>query len=454
MKKLAICVFVLTSFYVQAQNPAGTPLPGVLIPGASTGPITLNGAIATSLQNNYDIQLVRNTGLLAALESGYANYALLPRLSFNGGWIANNNNQKQTLADGTKRERNDIKSKNLTASLNLNWTLFDGFRMFIARRRLTELLDLSELQLKAQVAASVADVMKIYYDIVRQQQQLSAIQEQMTLSEEQLRLAQLKFDIGTGAKPDLLQAQIDLNAQKSAYLTAEVAIRKLKEQLNQLLVLPLDNQFSIADTTIEFNAALTIDSIRGNITTTNPDLLVAQRNVTLSTLSLQERKAGRYPVLEFNSAYNFSRLNNSSVINQFQPLFNQNRGFNYGFTATIPIFDGLGTRRLIKAAELDVTYQQLLYDQTLATVNTTISNTYKDYDLYQRTLALEEENMKLVRENILIARERYRLGISTFIEFRQAQQSLAEATNRLIQARYNTKVAEIELRRLRGDLIK
>jgi outer membrane protein len=37
---------------------------------------------------------------------------------------------------------------------------------------------------------------------------------------------------------------------------------------------------------------------------------------------------------------------------------------------------------------------------------------------------------------------------------RTAEQSLADATNRLIQARYNTKVAEIELLRLRGDLVK
>ena len=51
-------------------------------------------------------------------------------------------------------------------------------------------------------------------------------------------------------------------------------------------------------------------------------------------------------------------------------------------------------------------------------------------------------------------RERYRLGISTFIEMREAQQSLADATSRLIQARYNTKVAEIELLRLRGDIVR
>jgi outer membrane protein TolC len=421
---------------------------------AQTRPITLNEAIAVSLQNNFDIQLTRNDSLLAALDYAYANYSLLPRLNANGGLLINNNNQKQILADGTKRESKGIRSNNLTASLNLNWTLFDGMRMFIARDRLSDVVKLSELQIKSQVVTTVSDVMRLYFDVVRQEQQLRAIEEQIALSGERLRLAQYKFDVGTGAKPDVLQAQIDLNGQRSALLTQQTNINKTKEQLNQLLVLPVGNDFSIADTTINFNASLTLDSITSGIANTNPELLIAQKNLGLAELDLRLRRAERFPTVEFNSAYNFSRTDNKSVINPFQPLFNQNRGLNYGFTATVPIFNGYNNRRLIKAAELNIQYQQLVYERSAALINTSVANAYKDYDLYKRALTLEEENILLVRENLTIARERYRLGVSTFLEMREAQQSLAEATNRLIQARYNTKIAEIELLRLRGDIVR
>ena len=421
---------------------------------AQTRPLNLNEAIAISLENNYDIQLSRNDSMLAALDYAYADYALLPRLTANGGLTFNSNNQRQVLADGTKRESDGIRSNNANASLNLQWTLFDGFRMFIARKRLGQLVELGELQIKAQVVTTVADVMRVYYDIVRQEQQLRATEEQMALSEERSRLAQYKFDIGTGAKPDMLQAQIDLNAQRSIYITQQTAINKLKEQLNQLLVLPLENTFSIADTSIVFNPSIILDSVRGSITSLNPELLVAQKSLDVAALALRERRAERFPVIEFNSAYNFNRTDNKTVINPFQPLFNQNQGLNYGFTATIPLFNGFNSRRLIKAAQLDIEYQELQYKRSLSLINTSISNAYRDYDLYKRALALEEENILLVRENLFIARERYRLGISTFIEMREAQQSLADAMNRLIQARFNTKVAEIELLRLRGDLVK
>src|SRR5215207_3473247 len=162
--------------------------------------LTIEQAIATSLANNYDIQLSRNDSLLAALDYEYANYAFYPRINANAGYNLTNNNSKQILADGSKRERDDIKSNNLSASINLNWTLFYVLRMFSTKKRLGRLVELGELQIKNQVITTIADVMRTYYDLVRQQQQLRAIEETMQLSEERMKLAQYKFDIGTGAK--------------------------------------------------------------------------------------------------------------------------------------------------------------------------------------------------------------------------------------------------------------
>jgi outer membrane protein TolC len=79
---------------------------------------------------------------------------------------------------------------------------------------------------------------------------------------------------------------------------------------------------------------------------------------------------------------------------------------------------------------------------------------FKTYQFQKQALDLEEANIQLAKDNVFIAFERYRLGVSTYLELRDAQQSLETAYNRLIDARYNTKVAETELLRLRGDLIR
>jgi outer membrane protein TolC len=190
-----------------------------------------------------------------------------------------------------------------------------------------------------------------------------------------------------------------------------------------------------------------------DIEKTNPGLLASQKTIDIAKIALKERRAEMFPTVRFNSAYNFSRISNGSVVNpEFQPIFSLNKGFNYGFTATIPILNGLNTRRLIKQAGLDIEYNQLAYTTQKSRIDLGLNNSYKDYQYQKKALQLEEENISLARENVLIAIERFKQGVSTYIELREAQISFETSYSRLIAARYNTKIAETELLRLKGTL--
>jgi outer membrane protein len=182
-------------------------------------------------------------------------------------------------------------------------------------------------------------------------------------------------------------------------------------------------------------------------------LLASQKTIDIAKLALKERKAELFPILQFNSAYNFGRLSNKSVVNpEFQPIFSRNNGYNYGFTAVVPILNGFNTRRLIKQAGLDLEYNTIAYNTQKSRVELGVNNSYKDYQYQKKALMLEEENISLAKENVFIALERFRQGVSTYLELREAQISLETAFNRLIAARYNTKLAETELLRLKGTL--
>lgn len=413
----------------------------------------LENVIGAALKNNYDIQLVRSDSSAFALDYAYANAAFLPRLNVNASKVWNNNDQKQNFSDGTKRERKGIRSSNLAASVNLNWTLFDGLKMFATKERLAELVSLGELNVRNQVVISVALVINNYYNIVQQKQQLKAIEEQMSINEERVKLAERKISVGLGSKPELLQAKVDLNAQKATRLRQLSLITQLIEQLNQLTGQPITDVFDVTDS-IPINLNLQYGDLIKDIDKTNPTLLVAQKNVTIANLALRERRAERWPVVSFNSAYNFTQLDNKAVVNPFTPLYSQNKGLNYGFSASLPILNGFNTKRLMRQAELDVRYQQLFYTSQRTLVDLNVSNAFKDYEYEKKALLLEEENIQLAKENTMIALERFRQGVSTYLELREAQKSLEDAYNRLIAARYNTKVAETKLLQLKGELVK
>ncbi|OJY93235.1 MAG: hypothetical protein BGP13_16495 [Sphingobacteriales bacterium 40-81] len=415
--------------------------------------ITLEEAIAATLKNNYDILLAENDSAAAAIDKKYIFGGFLPTVNGTLGRTQTTSAQKQEFDGRPEVEGKGIRSRNLSAAINLNLVLFDGLKMFATRDRINELFALGQINLKNQVINSTAAVINAYYIIVRQKQQLKAIDEQMSINEERVKLADRKLSVGLGTKPELLQAKVDLNAQKATRLQQQSIMAQSKEQLNQLTGMQLPEPFEVSDS-IPIKDDMTIENIQNNIQSTSPAILLALKNVDISRIMLKEVKATRWPVISFGSAYNFTQNNNYNNINPYAAIFSSNKGFNFGFTASVPILNYMNVNRNIKQAQLDVTYQETALKQQKNAVDVLVKAGFYNYQYQVSLLKLEEENIQLAKENVSIALERFKLGVSTFLELREAQKSLEDAYDRLIAARYNTKLSETELLRLKGELVK
>jgi outer membrane protein TolC len=416
--------------------------------------LTPEQAIDVALKNNYDIRLAKNDAAITANDYAYANLAFAPRVNGTANKVWNATQTKQEFANGTKRDTSGIRASTLSANVSLAWTLFDGLKMFATRQKLESLRDLGELAVKDQVINTVANVIAGYYNVVQQKQQLRNLSEQLSISEERVKLSDAKFQTGLGPKTDWLQSKVDYNALKASYLRQQTLIEQSKATLNQLMVVEAGNtQYDVMDT-IPLNMDLSYGGLRQQALEKNTGIKVAQQNLTVSQLQLKESKGDYFPVINFNSAYNYSRVNSNAATNSFSPVYNQNGVVSYGFSATIPIFNGLNVRRQVSAAKLNVNYQQLALDNTRTLVDLSLINAFKDYEYYKTAVTLEDENLGLARENVMVAMERFRQGVSTVIEMKEAQQSLEDAYNRLINARYNIKLAETQLLRLNGMLVK
>jgi outer membrane protein len=440
--KIRLSVLLLAISFFQFQNTAN-----------AQEQISLEQVIALALEKNYDVRLAKNTSEAYATDQSYAWAAFAPQVNGTAAIARNNNNQELRFEDATRNNSGKAVSNNTNASVQLNWTLFDGTKMFATVDRIRYINAQGELLIKDQMVTTIANVINNYYDIVRQKQQLKATQEQMAVSEERVKLAERKLQVGTGGKPELLQAKVDFNAQRTLTIQQESLIIQLKEQLNALVDSQLPIPYDVADTII-INLDLKQEELASNLEATNYSLRASSMNTDIAKLSLHERKAELFPVLSFNAAYNYSKTDNIKLINPFSALYSQSDGYNYGLTLTVPILNGFNTRRLIKQADLNYTRQQLFYDQLKTNVNANLRNAYVDYENAKRILLIEEETILLAKENVYIALEGFKRGITTFIELRTAQQSLADAYNRLINARYLAKVAETELLRLNGGLLK
>lgn len=410
--------------------------------------LTLENALKIALENNYEIKIASNNSLIQKTNVTLGNAGMLPTLTAN---VLDNNsvqNSSQIRQDGTKNELDNAKNNNLTYGVGLDWTIFDGMRMFARRDQLKELQKLGEAQLKLAIITRISDVNAAYYDLVQQQKQLAALDTTIVISNQRLQLAQNRFTIGKASKLEVLNAQVDLNTDQVALLRQKELYANGKIALNQLLARDVTTNFTVIDK-LDVDKLLQLAELKALAEKQNPQLEAQIINKRVAELELKQVKAGRYPTIRVNSAYNFSESQSSlGFVAQAQ-----SRGFNYGFTASVNIFDGFNQRRNEKVASLLVENAKLNIDQQNLVLNSQLATTYQTYLTNLELITLEENNEAIAKQNLNITLDKFRIGTITTLEFRTAQLNYVNAKVRYNNAQFQGKLSEIALRELAGNLV-
>ncbi len=422
---------------------------GVFITNAQTTQMTIEQAVELALKNNYDIIIAKNISKEASNNNTLGNAGMLPRLDLYASGSFASNATKQEFSSGLLVDKSGVQSKNIGTGAYLTWTVFDGLKMFASHEKLQELENMGMLNTKIQIENIIVKVITAYYNIVMQKQLISGLKENIAVSEERLKIAQKKFDIGVTAKADVLQAKVDLNALKSSLMRQNTLLANAKADLNQLLIQPADQDMNVTDSIPMMNQ-FKYEDLKNSIMTNNSDLLFAQKNIEVSKYMIQEGKSTYYPKLNLNANYIFSRSQNQAGLS----LLNQNLGVNLGFTASWTIFNGFINSNNVKNLQLNLENSSYEYENLKTLTQLGLVKAFKKFQDDNAILQLEEENKILAKENLEIALDRFRLGASTSIELKVAQQSYEDSINRLSDARFNAKISETQLLKLSGGIVK
>lgn len=411
--------------------------------------LSLGQAVEIGLKNNFSIQVAKNNAEIDKNNTSAGNAGMLPEINLN---VSTNNatvNTQQIFVSGQETNRKNAKSQGVATGLALNWTLFDGLGMFVSYERLKQIGDMGELNTKVAIETSVENIINTYYNIVRQKQLLKVIENAMSISGERVKISETKFNLGAESKLSFLQAKVDYNADKSASMKQKIVLNNFKITLNELLGRETSTKFEVTDTIIiSFKPAY--EELKGIVLKQNVSLLQADKEIRLANLELRGIEAMRYPRIDLNANYNFSQSRSEAGF----LLSNQSIGPSFGFTATVPLFNGFNLNRQSKNAKISVLNSNLQYDQVKNQLDAAVTRAFNDFQNQLEILTLEEENIKTARENIRAVMERFRLGNISSIEVKEAQRSFVEAENRYVTALYDAKTAETALKKMCGNFVK
>lgn len=409
--------------------------------------LTVQQAIQYAVNHNYGILISKNLVDIGKLNNSWANAGAYPVVSASTSKLIGVNNIEQKLNNGNNIKKNGAVNQNLNAGINVNWNILNGFKLFATKKRLEEIEKSGQYTFKKNLDEIIYNVVLAYFNIVKLKEQSKATQQQIQLYQDRLRIAEMKYKVGTSAKFELLQAEVDLNEQRSNLLTIHNSINIAKNDLYTFMGRYADTSYKVADTMM-INPIPDLASVQNKINQQNPDILLANSNLEILRQTRTEINAGRLPTVILNGNYNFIRNASGAGFT----LFNQTFGPSASIGLSVPLFTGGLIKRQLKVNEIQLKDQALTIDQMRLNANNAAHKAYLNYFNALEVIALEKNNLVLNTENVFIAAQRFKELNITSIELRQVQLSYIDAENKLFNALYQAKIAETELSLLTGDI--
>lgn len=417
--------------------------------GSAQPLLTLDQAIGMAIENNFDLQIAKNDESIAGIQNNWGNAGRLPTISATGGYNVSNSNVFQKLNTGVEIKRKGATLQSENSNISAQWRIFNGFRVTAAKKRLETLEDISSIAVKNQANETVYNVIAGYLNLMRLQQERKAIEETLLLFNERMTLAQNRFTIGVAGKSDFLQAQVDYNEQQNNLMVNELNAKNAIAYLNNLMVRNADEPFLVADSVAMADLPSRSTILQG-IDTLNPQLLMAKKNQLVLIQVSREINAQRLPTLSLNTGANLNNSHNSAG----QLLRNTNYGPFAGITLAVPIYQAGLVKQQLKVNAIQQKTQQVIYDQIKNDLQTSLANAFNSSENAQKKYALEQHTLEVVKENNMIAMERFRKGSITTVELRQTQINFVESQTRRINALYQMKQAEADILLIMGKLVE
>ena len=408
--------------------------------------LKLDEAIAIGLKNNYDIQLSKNEANINKINNSASSAGMNPNVTVNAGANLAFNNTHLEYLNGTQINNPNSSSRNYSAGVGLNWTVFDGFKMFTTKQKLEEIEQLGEIKYKSQVQQTIYQIISAYYDVVKQYRIYNTIKEVKALSEERMKLGETRFNAGLSAKNELLQAQIDFNTQHQNEILQLNNIAESKRKLIQILNQVRNDDFTVDDNfkTVALDTTGTLNKILDN----NPSLLSLKKQIEISKLSSREFSAYNFPFLNLSAGYGYNLTENTTA----QVINSRGFGPTIGATISYPLYQGGNISRQVETSELAVISVEIQYSALKNQIITQYQNAINIYNTYLQLLEIEDKTKDFAKENLYIAMERLKLSQTNSLEVRDAQVSYENSLSRLTNIYYNLKLSESQIKLLAGEL--
>lgn len=312
--------------------------------------VTTNEAISLALSNNYGIKIANNIVEEAENNAKILNSGYLPSVTGIAGATYNKDSGRTEFNNDDLEPRiiSGAESSRYNASLNLNYTIFDGLGRFYNYKTLKETYNVTEVQARETIENTIVQLLTVYYDVARRSENFGSLQTTLDISKDRLTRVSYQFDYGQNTKLDILNAEVDVNNDSINLINMRQSLVNAKRDLNFVTGNAIPNLFEV-DTDIDFLLSLNKNELMEKLKENNVSLIQVEKNIQINEFTIKANKSGYLPSIGLTGTYGWNESNN----NQANIVgFTTNSGVSAGVNLTWNLFDGGGTITRVKNAQI------------------------------------------------------------------------------------------------------
>lgn len=436
MKKLLSVILILSATYNYAQTT-----------------LTLNDVLKIALQKSPLLQrsFLAVEQSKSNIQTAYGNF--LPSLNGSLGW----NWSRAEDEGGTSSFSGFVftnpptttQTRSFSASLQSNWTLFDGLASFKNLSNAQSNYDAEKFSFARLKEDIVFQTISSYYDILNAHKILEVAEEDLKWNQKNYDIVSEKNRLGAVTAADLYSQQYRLGNAELGVLQASNNLENGKSAFLYSIGLDVLEKYEFAEQDINLDdKTLTIEddivSLVNEALKNRTDVKSAELKLTTSEESVAIRRAGHYPSLSNFMSYNLRA-------NTFDKL-TDNRTFTIGLTVSIPIFNGWNTSYAVELAEIDVKAKEIALRELKREITKNIQKSYLDLTASHKQLEVREKNLQAAQENRTLEQERYKLGGTALLNVLIANSQYVLAKTDLIRAKFEFLKLKEQLKYYLGAL--
>ena len=412
--------------------------------------LTTDEAVKLALDYNYGIKIATNTVEIANNNQGVLNSGYLPTLTGLAGGTIDLQDSEGQRTEGDPVIANGIETRRYNASLNLNYTLFDGLGRLYNYRRLKEEFQLSELEARETIETTIIQLYSIYYTIAQLSENTDALEQTIAISKNRLTRSGYQFDYGQATKLEVLNAEVDINNDSINIINIRQELKNTKRDLNVVMGNSYAEDFNV-NTDVSFLLQLSKEELLTKTKANNVLILKTERNINISQFDIKTNRAQFLPTVGLVGSYGWNETTTDNPL--AFTIQSTASGVSGGLNLTWNLFDGGSTLTRVRNAKINLESQKLQKEQLLIDVERNFNNAWDDYQNKLVVFQVQEDNIKTAQNNFDRTEEKFKIGQVNSIEFRQAQLNLLNAELSRNQAKYTAKLSELEVLQISGELL-